>query len=79
MPTLDYDVIKKLVTDAGLVIGHSTKHHTLETKEGVILERFAVLHTKGSKKQVLAPYVKKIKAAIAEYTTSPEAKENNEQ
>jgi hypothetical protein len=66
MKTIDFDKFKKMIQREGYTIGHTTKHHVVLTPEGDRLMRFAVLHGKGEKRQVLEVYVKRVMQAIAE-------------
>jgi len=64
MPPMDYHQFEKMIAKAGYSIGQSTKHHTIIDKNGIIVERFAIHHSKGSKKYIKPHYVNIIKRRL---------------
>lgn len=64
MPPMDYSQFEKWLKKNGYTIGHSTKHHVVLDKQGLIVARFAVAHKAGSKRYIKAPYVALIQKII---------------
>lgn len=68
---MDYTKFIQWLREMGYIVTQSTKHHEVRRKsDNQLIERFAVHHAKGSKKEVKGPYIKNIETAIKKNQTS---------